>query len=181
MWLVLGTTVIVASVFAGRSDGPGWSPGSPWGVVPCLWGDGECRLPGDRLGFFAEFGELSQFAFVRETWASLRAPNTGVFIGLLIAGEATAGILVLCGGRWMRAGLVLLLAFHVGLLFFGSVAVAVCRTDARRAHPAAARGAPTPPRPCATTPRCSPGVDPHRRRPLRERRARHPAVDGQPR
>ena len=62
---------------------------------------------------------MSQFAFVRDTWASLVAPNTGLFIGLLIAGEATAGILVLCGGRWMQAGLVLLLAFHVGLLFFG--------------------------------------------------------------
>jgi TRAP-type uncharacterized transport system fused permease subunit len=68
---------------------------------------------------FAAFGRMSQLAFVRDTWASLVVPSTGVFIGLLIAGEATAGILALSGGRRYEAGLVLLLAFHVGLLFFG--------------------------------------------------------------
>ena len=77
-WLVLGATVIVASLRADRRT---------------------------RARLVAK--------------ASLVAPNTGVFIGLLIAGEATADILVLCGGRWMRAGLVLLIGFHVGLLFFG--------------------------------------------------------------
>ena len=120
MWLVLGTTVVVASVFAGRSERARLAARVALGVLFLVFGAmvNVVYLVTD-WDSFANFGELSQFAFVRETWASLVAPNTGVFIGLLIAGEATAGILVLCGGRWMRAGLVLLLAFHVGLLFFG--------------------------------------------------------------
>lgn len=96
-WLVLGATVIVASLHADRRT---------------------------RARLVAK--------------ASLVAPNTGVFIGLLIAGEATADILVLCGGRWMRAGLVLLIGFHVGLLFFGWWLYAVCRADAGRTGPAPA-------------------------------------------
>ena len=120
MWLVLGATVIVASLFAGRSDRARLVARVALGVLFLVFGAmvNVIYLVTD-WDSFAEFGEMSQFAFVRDTWASLVAPNTGVFIGLLIAGEATAGILVLCGGRWMQAGLVLLLAFHVGLLFFG--------------------------------------------------------------
>jgi len=120
MWLVLGATVIVASLFAGRSDRAKLVARVALGVLFLVFGAlvNVIYLVTD-WDSFAEFGEMSQVAFVRDSWASLVAPNTGVFIGLLIAGEATAGILVLCGGRWMQAGLVLLLAFHVGLLFFG--------------------------------------------------------------
>lgn len=120
MWLVLGSTVMVASLFAGRSDRARLVARVALGVLFLVFGAmvNVIYLVTD-WDSFAEFGEMSQFAFVRNTWASLVAPNTGLFIGLLIAGEATAGILVLCGGRWMQAGLVLLLAFHVGLLFFG--------------------------------------------------------------
>ena len=46
---------------------------------------------------FGAFGQMSQFPFCRDTWASLGATNTGLFIGLLIAGEATAGSLVRYG------------------------------------------------------------------------------------
>lgn len=120
MWLVLGATVIVASLFAGRSDRARLVARVALGVLFLVFGAlvNVIYLVTD-WDSFTDFGAMSQFAFVRDTWASLVAPNTGVFIGLLIAGEATAGILVLCGGRWMQAGLVLLLAFHVGLLFFG--------------------------------------------------------------
>ncbi len=120
MWLVLGATVIVASLFAGRSDRARLVARVALGVLFLVFGAmvNVIYLATD-WDSFAEFGEMSQFTFVSDTWASLVAPNTGVFIGLLIAGEATAGILVLCGGRWVQAGLVMLLAFHVGLLFFG--------------------------------------------------------------
>ena len=120
MWLVLGATVIVASLFAGRSDRARLVARVALGVLFLVFGAlvNVIYLVTDWESF-ADFGEMSQLPFVRDTWGSLVAPNTGVFIGLLIAGEATAGILVLCGGRWTQAGLVLLLAFHVGLLFFG--------------------------------------------------------------
>jgi hypothetical protein len=120
MWLVLGATVVVASVFAGRSDRARLVARVALGVLFLVFGAlvNVIYLVTD-WDSFAEFGEMSQFAFVRDTWASLVTPNTGLSIGALIVGEATAGILVLAGGRRLEAGLVGLLAFHVGLLFFG--------------------------------------------------------------
>ena len=120
MWLVLGATVIVASLRADRSERARLAARVALGVLFLVFGAlvNVIYLITD-WDSFAEFGEMSQFAFVRDTWASLVAPNTGVFIGALIIGEATAGILVLSGGRRLEAGLVLLLAFHAGLLFFG--------------------------------------------------------------
>ena len=120
MWLVLGGTVIIASLFAGRSERARLVARFALGVLFLVFGAlvNLVYLVTD-WDSFADFGEMSQFAFVRETWASLVVPNTGFFIGLLILGEATAGILVLSGGRRMQAGLVMLMAFHVGLLFFG--------------------------------------------------------------
>ena len=120
MWLVLGATVIVASLLADRSNRARLVARVALGVLFLVFGAlvNVIYLVTD-WDSFAAFGEMSQFAFVRDTWASLVVPNTGSFIGALIAGEATAGILVLSGGRRLEAGLVLLLGFHVGLLFFG--------------------------------------------------------------
>ena len=120
MWLVLGATVVVASLRAERSERARLVARVALGVLFLVFGAivNVVYLVTD-WDSFAAFGEMSQFAFVRETWASLVVPNTGFFIGLLILGEATAGILVLRGGRRLEVGLMLLLAFHVGLLFFG--------------------------------------------------------------
>ncbi|MBD3783792.1 MAG: hypothetical protein IE926_12725 [Micrococcales bacterium] len=120
MWLVLGATVVIASLRAERSATARTVARVALGVLFLVFGAlvNVVYLITDRHSFDA-FGEMSQFAFVRDTWESLVVPDTGLFIGLLVAGEATMGILVLSGGRGLRAGLVLLLAFHVGLLFFG--------------------------------------------------------------
>ena len=120
MWLVLGATVIVASVRADRSNRARLVARVALGVLFLVFG--ACvnliYLITD-WDSFAAFGQMSQFALVRDTWASVVAPGTGVFIGALIVGEAIAGGLVLSGGRRLAAGLVLLVAFHAGLLFFG--------------------------------------------------------------
>jgi hypothetical protein len=120
MWLVLGVTVIVASLRADRSRRARNVGRVALGVLFLVFGAmvNAVYLITD-WDSFAAFGEMSQFAFVRDSWASLVVPNTGLFVGLLIAGEATAGILVLAGGRLIQVGLVLLMAFHLGLLFFG--------------------------------------------------------------
>lgn len=120
MWLVLGATVFVASLRASRSSRARLVARLALGVLFLVFGAmvNAMYLATD-WDSFAAFGEMSQFAFVRDTWASLVVPNTGFFIGLLIVGEATAGILVLAGGRWLQAGLVMLLAFLTGVLFFG--------------------------------------------------------------
>jgi len=70
---------------------------------------------------YAEFADASPFAFVRDTWASVVVPNETFFITVLIVAEATAGALVLAGGRLTQLGLAALMAFHVGQLAFGGV------------------------------------------------------------
>jgi hypothetical protein len=71
--------------------------------------------------YFEDFAMPSPFPFVRGTWESLVLPNLGFFISVLIIAEATAGVLILSGGRWTRAGLIALIGFHAGQLAFGGV------------------------------------------------------------
>jgi hypothetical protein len=71
--------------------------------------------------YYADFADASPFGFVRDTWDSLVVPHTELFISALIAAEATAGALVLGGGRWTQVGLVALIGFHLGQLAFGGV------------------------------------------------------------
>ncbi len=120
MWLVLGATVFLASLRADRSSRARLVARVALALLFLVFGAmvNAIYLVTD-WDSFAAFGEMSQFTFVRETWAALVVPNTGFFIGVLIVGEATAGLLVLAGGGWLRAGLVPLLAFLVGTLFFG--------------------------------------------------------------
>lgn len=73
-------------------------------------------LSGENYTGFADAGIAP---FVRTTWESLVVPNAGLFIGLLIAFEAAAGLAVLVPGRLRRAGLWALIAFNVLLLWFG--------------------------------------------------------------
>ena len=120
MWLVLGATVFVASLRANRSRRARLVARLATGLLFLVFGAMVNAIYlVSEWDTFAAFGDMSQFTFVRETWASLVVPNTGFFIGTLIVGEATAGLLVLSGGRRLEAGLVLLLAFHLGLLVFG--------------------------------------------------------------
>ncbi len=68
---------------------------------------------------YGDFADHSMLSFVTDTWRSVVAPHQGVFIGLLIAFEAVVGALVLLGGRAAAAGMIGILGFHLGLMFFG--------------------------------------------------------------
>jgi len=122
MWLVLGGTAFVAALRAGRSERAlevgRWALGILFIVfgaaVNAVW------LAAGH-DYYDVFAEPSPFAFVRDTWTSLVVPHLWVFIGLLIVGEVVAGALILVGGRWAQAGLIALIAFHVGQLVFGGV------------------------------------------------------------
>ncbi|QBX55214.1 hypothetical protein EXE58_06955 [Nocardioides seonyuensis] len=122
MWLVLGGTALVAALRAGRSARAllvgRWAVGILFivfgALVNAVW------LAADHA-YYGEFAEPSPFPFVRDTWASLVVPHLWLFIGLLIVCELLAGALILAGGRWAQAGLVALIAFHVGQLAFGGV------------------------------------------------------------
>ena len=68
---------------------------------------------------YSGFADWSWSSFVTDTWESLVVPHDWIFIGLLVAFEATVGVMVLFAGRPRRIALVLILAFHVALVSFG--------------------------------------------------------------
>ena len=122
MWLVLGGVAFVAALRAGHS-------------VRAMY-VGRCALAVLFTGFgaavnaiylvlgtdyYADFADASPFAFVRHSWQSLVLPNEAFFISLLIIAEATAGVLILSGGRWTQLGLLALIGFHLGQLAFGGL------------------------------------------------------------
>jgi len=68
---------------------------------------------------YRKFANGAYVAFVRHTWRTVVVPNHVLYIGLLIAFEATVGLLVLRRGRSAQVGYVAAIAFHVALLSFG--------------------------------------------------------------
>jgi hypothetical protein len=122
MWLVLGGTAFVCALRAHQSRRARSVARWALGVLFLVFGAGVnlVYLLADRNSY-TTFADTSPFAFVRDTWDTLVAPHPLPYISLLIVGEAVAGLLLLAGGRWTRAGLLALIAFHVGQLAFGGV------------------------------------------------------------
>jgi hypothetical protein len=119
VWVALGLTIVVCSVRSRSSE-----RALEWGcrAVSVLWVlagaavNAASLLAGDTYAGFADGASTS---FVREQWQSLVVPQHGFFIGLLVAFEAVAGLLVLIPGRARQLGLVALIAFTVALVSFG--------------------------------------------------------------
>jgi hypothetical protein len=122
MWLVLGGVAFVAALRAGRSLRAMYVGRWVLGLLFILFG-AVVNAVYLALGtdYYAEFANASPFPFVRDTWESQVLPNQGFFITLLIVSEATAGALILCGGRRTQIGLIALIGFHIGQLAFGGV------------------------------------------------------------
>lgn len=119
VWVGLGTIVVVSGLAAAHSRRAytvGLSAVSVLWVVAGAGANGYFLARGDDYAGFAGGASTS---FVRETWESVVVPHHTLFIGLLIAFEATAGVLVLIEGRPREAALVALIAFNVALIAFG--------------------------------------------------------------
>lgn len=138
-WFGLGLLVVGCSVGAARSR-RAFVVGIA--AVATLWvaaGAGANTWFLARGDDFSGFADQASTSFVRDTWESLVVPHHVVFIGLLIAFEATAGALVLVPGPVRQVGLVLLMCFNVALLSFGwgylvwSVPLVVALESLRRA------------------------------------------------
>lgn len=122
MWLVLGGVAFVAALRADHSARAQLVARWALGILFIVFGavvNAVYLLLG--TDYYADFADPSPFAFVRDTWASLVVPNTELFISLLIVAQATAGALILSGGRRTQVGLVALIGFHIGQLPFGGV------------------------------------------------------------
>lgn len=118
-WMILGGTATVCGLLAGRSD-----RARRTGIVAVslLWVVAGALvnllnlLDGDT---YTGFASGSPIPFVRDTWESLVVPDHHLFIGLLIVGEAAAGLLVLVPGRVRENTLLALVAFNATLVVFG--------------------------------------------------------------
>jgi hypothetical protein len=119
VWVGLGIVIVACSLRAGRSR-RAYATGVT--AVSVLWvvaGAGANAYLLARGADYSGFADGASTSFVRETWESLVVPHHGLFIGLLIAFEATAGLLVLVEGPVRQAALLLLIGFNVSLVSFG--------------------------------------------------------------
>jgi hypothetical protein len=121
-WLILGGTTFLLALQAHKSRRAMILARTALGVLFIAFG-AVVNAVYLALGndYYANFADASPFPFVRDTWHSLVLPNQELFIPMLIVFEATAGVLVLSGGRWTQVGLLGLIGFHIGQLAFGGV------------------------------------------------------------
>ncbi|CUR57255.1 putative integral membrane protein [metagenome] len=68
---------------------------------------------------YENFADHGLFPFVRDGWADIVMANPAFWGLLLMAGEITAGTLLLAGGRAARVGWWAVIVFHVLLMLFG--------------------------------------------------------------
>lgn len=68
---------------------------------------------------YRHFADGGLFPFVRDGWREIVMAAPAVYGLLLMAGEITAGVLLLAGGRAARLGWVAVFTFHALLLLFG--------------------------------------------------------------
>jgi hypothetical protein len=119
VWVGLGIVIVACGLRAARSRRAylvGVAAVSALWVVAGAGANAYFLARGDDYSGFADGASTS---FVRDTWESVVAPHQGLFIGLLIAFEAAAGVLVLVEGRVRQMALLLLVAFNVALVSFG--------------------------------------------------------------
>ncbi|RNM17542.1 hypothetical protein [Nocardioides pocheonensis] len=118
-WAGLGLTIVVCALLASRSSAAltaGIAAVSVLWVVAGAGANLAMLLDGTT---YTGFADGSAIPFVRDTWESLVVPHHHLFIGLLIAGEALAGVLVLVPGRLREGALVALVCFNATLVVFG--------------------------------------------------------------
>jgi hypothetical protein len=119
VWVGLGIVIVACGLRAARSRRAylvGVAAVSALWVVAGAGANAYFLARGDDYSGFADGASTS---FVRDSWQSVVAPHQGLFIGLLIAFEAAAGVLVLVEGRVRQMALLLLVAFNVALVSFG--------------------------------------------------------------
>jgi hypothetical protein len=120
-WAVLGVIIVGGALLAHRSR---TAYRAAIGALALLYLPAGAAVHAWNLATdvsYSGFADGSWSSFVTETWESLVVPHDWVFIGLLIAFEASVGVLVLIPGRARRIALILIAAFHVALVSFALV------------------------------------------------------------
>jgi hypothetical protein len=118
-WTLLGLTIVVGALRAHRSDR---AFTVAIGAVSVLWVVAGAAANAAMLidgNTYTDFAQGSPIRFVRDTWESVVVPDHHLFIGILIAAEALAGLMVLVPGRPREVALIALTAFNATLIVFG--------------------------------------------------------------
>lgn len=118
-WLVCGAATVVGAVMAHR--------GRPWRYVGRAAVGGLFLFGGALYNFltlasggdYTDFADTAHFAWVTDAWRAIVGPNQILFIGLLVAFEATVGALILSGERRTQLGYVGVIGFYLALWLFG--------------------------------------------------------------
>lgn len=121
LWSICGLVTIVAGVLAGRSDTWRHVGRAATGVLFVIGGALMHVVTLATGGDYAGFADPAHFQWTTDAWRAVVAPNQLLFIGLLIAFEATVGLLTIGGGRWTQAGLIAVMAFYSLLWLFGAI------------------------------------------------------------
>jgi hypothetical protein len=119
VWVALGIVIVACSMRASRSR-RAYVAGVA--AVSALWvlaGAGANTYFLARGDDFSGFADGASTSFVRDTWESLVVPHHTLFVGLLIAFEATVGLAVLIKGAVRQTALIVLIGFNVALVSFG--------------------------------------------------------------
>ena len=69
---------------------------------------------------YTDFADDAKFSWVTDAWRAVVPAHDVLLIGLLVAFEATVGVMILFGGWLAQVGLVGAIAFHVCLALFFS-------------------------------------------------------------
>jgi hypothetical protein len=119
LWLVCAAATVVAALLANRSRRARYVGRAAVGV---LFLAGGALLHAINLATGADysgFADPAFFGWVTDAWESIVVPNHVLFIGLLVAFEATVGVLSLGGGRRTQVGYLGVIAFYSVLWLFG--------------------------------------------------------------
>lgn len=126
LWVACGLTMIVASVLAGHSKRAMYAGRIATGVLMLVGGAVVNAVYLATGRDYAGFADPAHFAWVTSAWHAVVAPHHVLFIGLLVAFEATVGVLILSGGRRTQLGLAGAIAFHLLLWLFGWIETVWC-------------------------------------------------------
>jgi len=124
LWLVCGAATIIAAVLASRSRQARYLGRAAVGVLFIAGGALLHVINLATGGDYAGFADPAHFAWVTHAWNVVVVPGHVPLIGLLALFEATAGVLVLSGGRRTRLGYLAVIAFYLALWLFGWIETA---------------------------------------------------------
>lgn len=121
LWVVcVGATVIAAVLAMATRNRRGLYIGRAGAGVLFTVGGALMHVVNLAMGGdYAAFADTAHFAWVTDAWRAVVAPDQILWIGLLVAFEATVGALILSGGRRTQLGYVGVIAFYLALWLFG--------------------------------------------------------------